>query len=145
MKLSPRWYLTDYPAEFHGLSCVHVQASWYSALLRVSLCGVGFRCVGVLKRFVHAGKGQATRAPMFSPCYLFIVVFLFSFLYCRACIFFFVQLVPSDSEVGDEKSVLTRTKTLSITICFKEVGHMASKRKKTCEGVRDRLSRCFPN
>ena len=73
---------------------------------------------------MHAGKGQATRAPMFSPCYLFIVVFLFSFLYCRACIFFFVQLVPSDSEVGDEKSVLTRTKTLSITICFKEPCHL---------------------
>ena len=46
----------------------------------------------------------------------YIVVHVFSFL--------FPQLVPSDSEVGDEKSVLTRTETLSITICFKEPCHL---------------------
>ena len=34
--------------------------------------------------------------------------------------FLFPQCVPSDSEVGYEKSIMTRTETFSITICFKE-------------------------
>ena len=37
--------------------------------------------------------------------------------------FFFIPLaqrVPSDLEVGYEKSILTRTETFSITFCFKE-------------------------
>ena len=32
-------------AACHGLSCVHVRASWYIALFRVSLRGVGLKCV----------------------------------------------------------------------------------------------------
>ena len=54
-------------ADCHGLSCVHVRASWYTAPFRVSL---------------HA----ATRVAMFFPFYLF--VFLFSFLHYHACMLF---------------------------------------------------------
>ena len=36
-------------AECHGL-CVYVQASWYTALFRVSLLGVGLRCVGLAQK-----------------------------------------------------------------------------------------------
>ena len=32
-------------AACHGLSCVHVRASWYTALFRVSLRGVWLKCV----------------------------------------------------------------------------------------------------
>ena len=35
-------------------------------------------------------------------------------------LFEFPKRVPSDLEVGYEKSILTRTETFSITICFKE-------------------------
>ena len=56
---------------------------------------------------------------MFSPFSLF--VFLFSSLHYHTCMFFlFPQRVPSDLEVGYEKSILTRTETLSITFCLKE-------------------------
>ena len=34
----------------HGLSCVHVRASSYTALFRVSLRGVGLRCVGLAQK-----------------------------------------------------------------------------------------------
>ena len=57
----------------HGLSCVHVRASSYTALVRVSMRGVGLRCVGLAKGFLHA----ATRCFFYSlsafpqnPCYL---------------------------------------------------------------------------
>ena len=54
-------------ADCHGLSCVHVRASSYTALVRVSMRGVGLRCVGPAKGFLHA----ATRVPVFSPFSLF--------------------------------------------------------------------------
>ena len=37
-------------ADCHGLSCVHVRASSYTALFRVSLRGVGLRWVGLVKK-----------------------------------------------------------------------------------------------
>ena len=55
---------------------------------------------------------------MFSPFPLFL--FLFSSLHYHTFIFLFPQRVPSDLEVGYEKSILTRTETFSITIGFKE-------------------------
>ena len=36
-------------AECRGL-CVHLRASWYTALFRVSLLGVGLRCVGLAQK-----------------------------------------------------------------------------------------------
>ena len=56
---------------------------------------------------------------MFSPFSLleFFILFLaLSHIY----VFLFPQRVPSDLEVGYEKSILTRTETFSVTICFKE-------------------------
>ena len=56
---------------------------------------------------------------MFSLFSLF--VFLFSSLHYHTCMFFLLsEHVPSDLEVGYEKSILTRNETFSITICFKE-------------------------
>ena len=66
-------------ADCHGLSWVHVRASSFTALFRVSLGRVGLRCVGL----AHA----ATRVPMFSPFSLF--VFLFSSLHYYTFIFFY--------------------------------------------------------
>ena len=37
-------------ADCHGLSCVHVRASSYRTLFRVSLGGVGLRCVGLAEK-----------------------------------------------------------------------------------------------
>ena len=50
-----------------------------------------------------------------------LFAFLFSFLHCHTCMFFlFPQRVPIDLEVGGGKSILTRTKTLPTSNCFKE-------------------------
>ena len=37
-------------ADCHGLSCVHVRASSYTALFQVSLSGVGLKCVGLAQK-----------------------------------------------------------------------------------------------
>ena len=37
-------------ADYHGLSCVHVWASWYTALFQVSLRGVGLKRVGLAQK-----------------------------------------------------------------------------------------------
>ena len=96
----------------HGLSCVHVRASWYEFHCVVCRCGW-------LKRYLHAAKVQATRVPMLSPFSLF--VFVSSFLHYHICMFFLFPLcIPSDLKIGYEKSILTRTETLSLTTCFKE-------------------------
>ena len=54
--------------------------------------------------------------------------YVYLYFKCLSCniidvCFFFIPLaqrVPSDLEVGYEKSILTRTETFSITFCFKE-------------------------
>ena len=52
---------------------------------------------------------------------LFFICILFPFLHYDTRMFFlFPQCVPSELEVGYEKSILTRTETFSITLCFKE-------------------------
>ena len=97
---------------FPACTCepVHIQHS-FEFLCVVSDLGVQVW----LNRYLHA----TTRVPMFSPFSLF--VFVFSFLHYNTCMFFlFPQRVPSDLEEGYEKSILTRTETFSITICFKE-------------------------
>ena len=67
----------------HGLSCVHVRASWYEFHCVVCRCGW-------LKRYLHAAKVQATRVPMLSPFSLFVSVS--SFLQYHICMFFFYSL-----------------------------------------------------
>ena len=52
--------------------------------------------------------------------FFFICIFILLLAISHMYFFLFPQCVPSDSEVGYEKSIMTRTETFSITICFKE-------------------------
>ena len=98
-------------ADCHGLSCVHVRASSYTGLFRVSLGGVGLRCVG-LARKISARCNTGSYVFSFFFIWIFILLLALSHIY----VFLFPPCVPSDLEVGREKSILTRTKTFSITI-----------------------------
>ena len=102
-------------ADCHGLSCVHVRASSYTALLRVSLRGVGLGCVGLAQRM---SARYNTGSYVFS--FFFICFFILFLALSHTYVFLFPQRVPSDLEVGYEKSILSRTGTSSITICFEE-------------------------
>ena len=105
-------------ADCHGLSCVHVRASSYTALFRVSLSGVGLRCVGLAQK-ISARCNTASYVFSFFFIWIFILLLALSHIY----VFLFPQRVPSDLEVGYEKSILTRmtrTETFPITIYFKE-------------------------
>ena len=102
-------------ADCHGLSCVHVRASSYTGLFRVSLAGVGLMCVGLVQKISARCN---TGSYVFS--FFFICIFILLLALSHIYVFLFPQRVPSDLEVGYEKSILTRTETFSITICFKE-------------------------
>ena len=94
-------------ADCHGLSCVHVRASSYTGLFRVSLGGVGLRCVG-LARKISARCNTGSYVFSFFFIWIFILLLALSHIY----VFLFPQRVPSDLEVGHEKSILTRTEIL---------------------------------
>ena len=94
-------------ADCHGLSCVHVRASSYTALFRVSLGGVGLRCVGLAQK-ISARCNTGSYVCFFFFICIFILCLALSHIY----VFLFPQRVPSDLEVGYEKSILTRTETL---------------------------------
>ena len=68
-------------ADCHGLSCVHVQASSYTALFRVSLRGVGSKCVGLARKI-------SARCNTGSHVFPFFFVFLFSFLHYHTFMLF---------------------------------------------------------
>ena len=102
-------------ADCHGLSCVHVRASSYTGLFRVSLGGVGLRCVGLAQKISARCN---TGSYVFS--FFFICIFILLLALSHIYVFLFPQRVPSDLEVGYEKSILTRTEILSITICLRE-------------------------
>ena len=93
-------------ADYHGLSCVHVRASSYTALFRVSLGGVGLRCVSLAQKISARCN---TGSYVFS--FFFICIFIIFFALLHIC-FLFPQRVPPDLEGGYEKSILTRTETL---------------------------------
>ena len=96
----------------YGLSCMRVWASSYPTLFQVSLGGVRLRCVGLAQKIsAHCNTGFYV-----SPFSLF--VFLFSSLHYHSYVFLFPQHVPSDLEVGYEKSILTRTETLLFHYLF---------------------------
>ena len=89
-----------------GLSCVHVRARWYTAPFRVSLRGVGPRCVGLARKVPSRCK---TDSCMFFTFYLF--VFLLSFL---ALSHMYVILIPSAcSRTGQNWNLFYQ-------ICFKK-------------------------
>ena len=94
-------------ADCHGLSCVHVRASSYTALFRVSLIGVGLRCVGLAQKISARCN---TGSYVFS--FFFICIFILLLALSHIYVFLFPQHVPSDLEVGHEKSILTRTEIL---------------------------------
>ena len=80
-------------ADYHGLSCVHVWASWYKALFQVSLRGVGLKCVGRALVCRSGSKDICTLQPGFLCSLLFICWHFYS-LSCvitKVCIF----LIPS--------------------------------------------------
>ena len=90
-------------ADCHGLSCVHVRASSYTGLFRVSLGGVGLRCVGLAQK-ISARCNTGSYVFSFFFIWIFILLLALSHIY----VFLFPQRVPSDLEVGCEKSILTR-------------------------------------
>ena len=94
-------------ADCHGLSCVHVRASSYTGLFRVSLGGVGLRCVGLAQKISARCN---TGSYVFS--FFFICIFILLLALSHIYVFLFPQHVPSDLEVGHEKSILTRTEIL---------------------------------
>ena len=87
-------------ADCHGL----VRASSYTALFRVSLSGVGLRCVGLAQK-ISARCNTGSYVCFFFFICIFILCLALSHIY----VFLFPQRVPSDLEVGCEKSILTRT------------------------------------
>ena len=68
-------------ADCHGLSRVHVQASSYTALFRVSLRVVGPKCVGLARKI-------SARCNTGSHVFPFFFVFLFSFLHYHTFMLF---------------------------------------------------------
>ena len=87
-------------ADCHGLSCVHVRASSYRTLFRVSLGGVGLRCVGLAEKI-------SARCNTGSYVFSFFFIHSLPFIITHLCFF-----IPSDLEAGYEKSILTRAEIL---------------------------------
>ena len=74
-------------ADCHGLSCVHVRASSYTGLFRVSLGGVGLRCVGLAQKISARCN---TGSYVFS--FFFICIFILFLALSHLHVFF---LIPS--------------------------------------------------
>ena len=100
-------------ADCHGLSCLHVRASSYTALFRVSLSGVGLRCVGLAQKI----SARCNTGPYVFSFFFFCIFILFLAL-SHIYVFLFPRRVPSDLEVGHEKSILTRTEILFYQYLF---------------------------
>ena len=92
-----------------------MRASSYTGLFRVSLGGVGLMCVGLVQKISARCN---TGSYVFS--FFFICIFILLLALSHIYVFLFPQHVPSDLEVGHEKLILTRTKTLSAADCFKD-------------------------
>ena len=78
-------------ADCHGLSWVHVRASSYTALFRVSLSRVGLRCVGLAQKISARCN---TGSYVFS--FFFICICILFLASLHVYIFLFPQRVPSD-------------------------------------------------
>ena len=79
----------------------------YTGLFQVSLGGVGLRCVGLAQKISARCN---TGSYVFS--FFFISIFILLLALSHIYVFLFPQCVPSDLEVGREKSILTRTEIL---------------------------------
>ena len=70
-------------ADCHGLSCVRVRASSYTALFRVSLRGVGVRCVGLAQKIsAHCNTGSYVLS------FFFICIFILFLALSHMYVFF---------------------------------------------------------
>ena len=99
-------------ADCHGLSCVHVRASSYTALFRVSLGGVGLKCVGLAQKISARCNTGA-----YVCSFLFVCIFILCLALSHIYVFLFHQRVPSDLEVGYESQYWPELKPFSITEC----------------------------
>ena len=92
---------------------MHVRASSYTGLFRVSLGGVGLRCVGLAQK-ISARCNTGSYVCFFFFICIFILCLALSHIY----VFLFPQRVPSDLEAGYEKSILTRAEILFFPYLF---------------------------
>ena len=76
-------------ADCLGFSCVHLRASWYTALFRVFLRGVRPRCVGLARKIsAHCNTGS----------YVFSFFFIFIFILLLALSHMYVILIPYEKK-----------------------------------------------
>ena len=90
-------------ADCHGVPCVHVRASSYTALFRVSLAGVGLRCIGLAQKI-----SALCNTGSYVCSFFFICVFILCLALSHNYVFLFPQRVPLDLEVGYEKKMCLR-------------------------------------
>ena len=103
-------WICHYVTAFPACTCELVRStlSSFFARCRAKVCRSGS------KDICTAQKGKQHGFPYF-------LLLLYLYFYSLSRIIIHVCFcVPSDLEVGYEKSILTRTETFSITICFKE-------------------------
>ena len=81
--------------ERHGLSCVHVRASWYTLLFRVSLLGVGLRCLDLAQKISARCKRASN-----TGSYLFSFFFICIFIHLLALSYMNAFLMPSARSLG---------------------------------------------
>ena len=70
-----------------GFYRVHVRASWYKALFPVSLCCVGFRCIGLAQKI-----STRCKRPNNTGSYAFFFFFIFVFFLALSYMY---VLIPS--------------------------------------------------
>ena len=81
-------------AECHGPSCVCVRGIWYTALFRVSLRGVGLRCVGLAQKM----SARCKRASNTGSCgfsFSLIFIFILSLALSHMYVFFLILSAPT--------------------------------------------------
>ena len=111
-----RWiaWLKAWPFLRAGVSqLVHNTLSSFIAWCEVQVCRSGS------KDFCTPQKDKKHGFICFLP-FLYLHFYFPSCIIIHACFFLFPQRVPLDLEVGGGKSILTRTKTLPTSNCFKE-------------------------
>ena len=73
--------------ECHGPSCVYVRGIWYTALFRVSLRGVGLRCVGLAQN-ISARCKRASNTGSYGFPFSLICIFILSLALSHMYVFF---------------------------------------------------------
>ena len=84
-------------SDCHGLSCVHVRASSYTALFRVSLGGVGLRCVGLAQKISARCN---TGSYVFSFFFIWIFILLLALSHICISLFFHIYCLCSQKQLA---------------------------------------------